>query len=344
MRHILLRRNRQSLAAIATIAGAIVLASTGSANEASHALLNVSYDTTRELFRELNAAFVAKYKADSGITLTIKQSHGGSGSQARAVIDGLGADIVTLALWPDVDAIRKAGLIDPRWETRLPNNSVPWTSIIVFVVRKGNPKRIQDWPDLIRPGVEVIVPSPKTSGNGKLAFLAAWGSVTQRGGTEGEAHEFVSKLYRQVPVLDSGARAATVTFAHRQIGDVHLTWENEAHLEVAEARGELEIVYPQITILAQPRVAVVDANAEQHGTKKIAQAYLEFLYTPEAQEIIAKHFYRPVDEVVFRRHAATFPTIRLFTVTDLGRDWNELHDKFFSDGALFDRLYQRGAK
>ncbi|GBD25851.1 Sulfate-binding protein [bacterium HR30] len=317
---------------------------TGYSDSRSLELLHVSYDTTRELFRAINRIFVAKYQQDTGITLSIKQSHGGSASQARAVIDGLGADVVTLALWPDVDAIRKAGLIAPGWETRLPNRSGPWTSTIVFVVRKGNPKSIRDWPDLVRPGIEVVVPSPKTSGNGKLAFLAAWGSVTQRGGTEKEAREFVSKLYRQVPVLDSGARASTVTFAQREIGDVHLTWENEAHLEVAEAKGQLELLHPPISILAEPTVAVVDANVERRRTGKAAKAYLEFLYSTEAQEIVARHFYRPVNAEVQQRFAAAFPAIRLFTVGDIARDWVEVHEKFFADGALFDQIYQGGAR
>src|SRR5262245_50165113 len=222
-------------------------------------LLNVSYDPTRELWRDINAAFIAKYQAQSGNALEIKQSHGGSGTQARAVIDGLEADVLTLALWPDTDAVRKAGQIADGWEKRLPNNSLAYTSTIVFVVRKGNPKGIKDWPDIVKAGVEIVTPNPKTSGNGKLSFLAAWGSVTQRGGSEADALQFVKTLYEHVPVLDLGARGSTTTFVQKRIGDVHLSWENEARLEVQEAGGEVEIVYPPISFLAEPQVAWVDA-------------------------------------------------------------------------------------
>src|SRR5256886_5170882 len=240
-------------------------------------LLNVSYDPTRELWRQLNERFIAAYAKSPGGQLTIKQSHGGSSAQARSVIDGLEADVVTLALEPDTDAIRKAGLIADGWQKQLPNGSVPYTSTILFVVRKGNPKGIKDWPDLVKPGIQIITPSPKTSGNGKLSFLAAWGSVTQRGGSDAAALEYVTKLYKQVPVLDSGARGSTTTFAQKKIGDVHLTWENEAHLEVDEAGGELEVVYPSASIRAEPYVAVVDANVERKGTRAAAEAYLKFL-------------------------------------------------------------------
>src|SRR5438105_331983 len=250
-------------------------------------LLNVSYDPTRELWRQLKERFIAAYAKSAGVQLTIKQSHGGSSAQARAVIDGLEADVVTLALEPDTDAIRKAGLIADGWQKQLPNGSVPYTSTIVFVVRKGNPKGIKDWPDLVYPGIDIITPNPKTSGNGKLSFLAAWGAVRQRGGSEEEAREYVRRLYQQVPVLDTGARGSTTTFSQKKIGDVHLTWENEAHLEVAEARGDLEVVYPPLSIRAEPFVAVVDANVERKGTRAAAEAYLKFLYTPEAQEVIA---------------------------------------------------------
>src|SRR6185369_8220284 len=239
------------------------------------------------------------------------QSHGGSGTQARAVVDGLEADVVTLAMWPDTDAIRKAGQIDAGWEKEFPNNSVPYTSTIVFVVRKGNPKGIKDWPDIVKPGNQIVTPNPKTSGNGKLSFLAAWGSVTQRGGSEDDALAFVKKLYAQVPVLDLGARASTTTFVQKQIGDVHLAWENEAYLEVQEAGGSLEIVVPPISVLAEPQVAWVDANVKRKGTAAAAKAYLEFLYTPEAQTIIAKNFYRPIDAAVKERYAKEFPDIKL---------------------------------
>ncbi len=303
-------------------------------------LLNVSYDPTRELWRQLNERFIAAYAKSAGVQLTIKQSHGGSSAQARAVIDGLEADVVTLALEPDTDAIRKAGLIADGWQKHLPNGSVPYTSTIVFVVRKGNPKGIKDWPDLMKPGIQIITPSPKTSGNGKLSFLAAWGSVVSRGGSEADALEYVTKLYKQVPVLDSGARGSTTTFAQRKLGDVHLTWENEARLEVQEAGGELEIVNPPTSILATPPVAVVDANAKRHGTEAAAKAYLEYLYTDDGQEIIAKNFYRPVKPEVLARHKADFPDVKLFPVTTVAKDWNDAFAKFFGEGKVFDSIYK----
>lgn len=305
-------------------------------------LLNVSYDPTRELWRDLNDAFVPRYEADTGVRLGIKQSHGGSGTQARAVIDGLEADVVTLALWSDTDAIRKKGLIADRWDERLPHCSLPYFSTIVFVVRKGNPKGIKDWPDLAKPSVQVITPNPKTSGNGKLSFLAAWGSVVRRGGSEDEAREYVTQLYRQVPVLDSGARGATTTFAQKEIGDVHLTWENEARLEVEESQGALEVVYPPVSIRAEPHVALVDANVDRRGTRAAAEAYLKFLYTPEAQEIIARHHYRPTHAEVARRHAADFPPIELYEITALARGWDVAADRFFAQGGVFDRIYEKG--
>ncbi len=311
-----------------------------SGNGKSIELLNVSYDPTRELWRDLNARFIPSYLAETGTQLTIRQSHGGSGTQARAVIDGLEADVVTLALWSDTDAIRKKELIDPGWEERLPNRSLPYFSTIVLVVRKGNPKGIKDWPDLVRPGISIITPNPKTSANGKLSFLAAWGAVLHRGGTESQARDFVTKLYRQVPVLDTGARGATATFAQKQIGDVHLTWENEAHLEVKESGGALEVVYPSASIRAEPYVAVVSANARRKGTHAAALAYLRFLYTPEAQEIIAEHFYRPTDEAVRKRHADAFCAIDLFPVTTVARDWDAAQEKFFGTGGVFDAIYQ----
>jgi len=305
-------------------------------------LLNVSYDPTRELWRALNEAFIPQYAKEAGTTLTIKQSHGGSGAQARAIVDGLDADVATLALWPDTDAIRKAGLIDNGWEQRLPNNSVAYTSTIVFVVRKGNPKGIKDWPDIVKPGIEIVTPSPKTSGNGKLSLLAAWGSVTQRGGTEEQAKELVTKLYKQTPVLDSGARGSTTTFAQKKIGDVHLTWENEAYPEVAESGGELEIVYPSISILAEPPLAVVDANVKRKGTRAAAEAYLKFLYTKDGQEIIAKNYYRPIDAEVLKRHAASFPDITRFPISAIAKDWTDAYAKFFNDNGIFDNIYKPG--
>jgi len=312
----------------------------GPARAAKLELLNVSYDPTRELWRDINAAFVSKYEAKSGTTLEIKQSHGGSGTQARAVIDGLDADVVTLAMWPDTDAIRKAGQIAEGWDKRLPNNSLAYTSTIVFVVRKGNPKGIKDWPDIVKPGVEIVTPNPKTSGNGKLSFLAAWGSVTQRGGSEADALEFVKKLYEHVPVLDLGARGSTTTFVQKKIGDVHLAWENEALLEVNEAAGEVEVVIPPISFLAEPHVAWVDANVKRKGTAAAAKAYLEFLYTEDGQTIIAKNFYRPTDPAVRQRYAKEFPDIKLFPVTAIAKSWDDAYDKFFNEGKLFDSFYK----
>jgi sulfate/thiosulfate transport system substrate-binding protein len=302
-------------------------------------LLNVSYDPTRELWQDLNRRFIDRYRQDTGQYLTIRQSHGGSSSQARAVIDGLDADVVTLALWSDVDAIRRKGLIAADWAERLPGLSLPYYSTVVFVVRKGNPRHIHDWPDLLQPGVAVITPNPKISGNGKLSFLAAWGAVRRRGGSEQEAQAFVTQLYRQVPVLDSGARGATTTFAQKQIGDVHLTWENEAYLEVAEAKGELELIYPPTSIKAEPPVAWVDANVRRRGTRQVAEAYLRYLYTEEAQEVIARHHYRPTDEAVRERHAGELPEIDLFPVTVAARAWDDAQERFFAEGALFDRIF-----
>jgi sulfate/thiosulfate-binding protein len=306
---------------------------------ASQELLNVSYDPTRELWKAINKAFVADYKRRAGATLKINQSHGGSSSQARKVIEGLEADVVTLAMWADTNAIAKAGLIRDDWQQRLPNGALPYWSTIVFVVRKGNPKDIHDWPDLVREGVEVITPHPKTSGNGKLSFLAAWGSAALVTGSENRATEFVAQLYRHVPVLDSGARAATTTFAQKRIGDVHLTWENEAHFEVREAKGELEIVYPTLSIRAEPRVAVVDANVDRKTTRAAAEAYLKYLYTPEAQEIIAENFYRPSKPEILRKHSASFQPIELFGVQQIAANWDEAEARFFSEGGVFDQIY-----
>jgi sulfate/thiosulfate transport system substrate-binding protein len=303
-------------------------------------LLNVSYDPTRELWREINAKFIPEYERDAGVRLSIKQSHGGSGTQARSVIDGLEADVVTLALWSDTDAIRKRGLIDEGWEERLPHHSLPYFSTIVFVVRKGNPKGIKDWPDLLQPGTKIVTPNPKTSGNGKLSFLAAWGAVLHRGGSEKDAREFVTGLYQHAPVLDTGARGSTVTFAQKHIGDVHVTWENEAHLEVRESKGELEAIYPSASIRAEPYVAVVDANVRRKGTQAAALAYLTFLYTKDAQEVIAKHFYRPIDAEVLREHAGTLRELELFPITLVAKSWDEAQQRFFAEGGVFDAIYQ----
>ncbi|MGQ0636630.1 MAG: sulfate ABC transporter substrate-binding protein [Planctomycetaceae bacterium] len=303
-------------------------------------LLNVSYDPTRELWRELNQAFIPAFERDTGINLTIRQSHAGSGSQARAVIDGLDADVVTLALWSDTDALRKQGLIRADWDQQFPHKSLPYFSTIVFVVRKGNPKSIKDWPDLIRPGVSVITPNPKTSGNGKLSFLGAWGGVVARGGSEADARQFVAELYRHAPVLDTGARGATTTFAQKGIGDVHLTWENEAHLEIRESNGALELIYPSVSVRAEPHVAVVDQNVDRKGTRPAAEAYLNFLYTDAGQEIIAGQFYRPINPEVLARHSDRFPPLELVSITAIAADWDAAQTKFFSEGGIFDAIYQ----
>jgi sulfate transport system substrate-binding protein len=303
-------------------------------------LLNVSYDPTRELWREINGKFSASYAKEAGVTLTIKQSHGGSSTQARAVIDGLEADVVTLASFLDTDAISKKGLINPGWVDKLPNRSLPYTSTIVFVVRKGNPKKVKDWPDLAKEGIEVITPNPKTSGNGYLSFFSAWGSVVLRGGSKEQATAFVTALYKHVPVLDSGARGSTTTFVQKQIGDVHLAWENEAHLEVKEAKGELELVYPPISIRAEPHVAVVDGNVDRKKTRAAAEAYLKYMYTDEAQDIVAKHHYRPTTEGALKRHAAEFPEIKMFPVTDIAKDFADAHKQFIAEGGVFDTIYK----
>jgi sulfate/thiosulfate transport system substrate-binding protein len=303
-------------------------------------LLNVSYDPTRELWKDLNRSFADAYEKQSGNKVTIRQSHGGSSSQARSVIDGLEADVVTLASFLDTDAIRKEGLIAPGWIDRLPSRSLPYFSTIVFVVRKGNPKGIKDWQDLVKPGIEIISPNPKTSGNGYLAFFSAWGSVVLRGGSREDAVRFVTQLYKQVPVLDSGARGSTTTFVQRRTGDILLAWENEAKLAVRESKGELELVYPPISIRAEPHVALVDGNVDRRGTRQAAEAYLKFVYGDEGQEIAAKHFYRPTNEAILRKHGSTFPEIKLFPVTDIARDFPDAHKQFISEGGVFDSIYK----
>jgi sulfate transport system substrate-binding protein len=324
--------------AAATLAAALVVVG-NTDHPRSVELLNVSYDPTRELFVDLNKQFVAKYGNETGRQLAIKQTHGGSGRQARAVIDGLDADVVTLALFSDVDSLRKQGLIPDGWADRLPHKSAPWTSTVVFVVRKGNPFHIHDWPDLIGPHVEVITPNPKTSGNGKLSFLSAWGSVISRGGDETKAREFVRKLYAHVSVLDVGARTSAVTFADEKQGDVHLTWENEALREVADSGGELELVYPPVSILAEPSVTWVDRNTARRHTTEDAEAYLQFLYTDAAQETIAKYGYRPVNPAILKKHAKQFPGVTLFPVTILAKDWDDAQQRFFTENGVFDVLY-----
>ena len=307
-------------------------------------LLNVSYDPTRELYQEVNATFAKQWKAKTGEDVTIEQSHGGSGKQARAVIDGLEASVVTLALAYDIDAIAEAGLIARNWQSRLPNNSSPYTSTIVFLVRKGNPKKILDWDDLVRPGLAVITPNPKTSGGARWNYLAAWGHALRKpGGDDGKARDFVSRLFKNVPILDTGARGSTVTFVERGIGDVLIAWENEALLAVKELKQDaVEIVIPSTSILAEPPVAVVDKVVSRRGTKAVAQAYLEFLYTPEGQEIAARHYYRPRLEAVAAKHAEQFPAVKLFTIDEVFGGWSRAQKTHFADGGVFDQIYSRG--
>lgn len=303
-------------------------------------LLNASYDPTRELWRDLNASFVADFERRTGTRLTINQSHGASGSQSRAVIDGLEADVATLSVWPDTEALHRKGLLRDGWEEAFPQRSLPYTSTVVFVVRRGNPHKIRDWPDLVDRPIEIITPSPKTSGNGRLSLLAAWGSVVRTGGTEQDAERFLAALYARVPVLDTGARGATTTFAQKGMGDVHLALESEAKLEVAESEGALELVYPPRSILHEPHVAVVDQVVDARGTRAVAEAYLRHLYTPEGQEIIARHHFRPSLPEVRRAHAADFPEIELFSVQDLVPGWDKAQAKFFADNGVFDRIYR----
>ncbi len=321
-----------ALAAIGTVAGA-------------QTLLNVSYDPTRELYQDFNAAFVKYWQAKTGQTVTIKQSHGGSGGQARAVIDGLAADVVTLALAYDIDAVAQSGLTTAAWQKRLPQNSSPYTSTVVFLVRKGNPKGIKDWGDLAKPGLQIITANPKTSGGARWNYLAAWGyALRQPGGTDEKARQFVSDLYRKVPVLDSGARGSTITFVQREIGDVLLAWENEAYLALDESPGRLEIVVPAISILAEPPVTVVDTVVDRRGTRAIAEAYLQYLYAPEGQEIAAKHHYRPRDQKVAARYAASFAKVKLFTIDELFGGWQKAQKTHFADGGVFDQIYKPGAR
>jgi sulfate/thiosulfate transport system substrate-binding protein len=322
------------------IVAAIALVFFGNVDtDTSAQLLNVSYDPTRELFQDINQQFVSKYERETGQKLTIKQSHGGSSRQANAVISGLEADVVSLALPSDISLLQKHGLVRQGWSDRLPNHSRPYTSIIVFVVRKGNPKGIKDWPDLVRSGISVITPNPKTSGNGKLSLLAAWGSVISRGGTEEQARDYLRRLFRNVPVLGTGARDSTVTFTQDKIGDVHLTWENEARFETQDSQDELEIVYPPVTIQAEPSVAWIDRNVERRKTARYARAYLEFLFTKTAQETIARYGYRPADPEVLREFANRLPSVQLFSVTLCAKDWDDAQQKFFADNGVFDLIY-----
>ncbi|TLM68144.1 MAG: sulfate ABC transporter substrate-binding protein [Deltaproteobacteria bacterium] len=321
------------------------LLAAGSVFAADVTLLNVSYDPTRELYVEFNAAFARHWKAKTGDTVTVQQSHGGSGKQARAVIDGLEADVVTLALAGDIDAVAdKAKLLPPDWQKRLPHNSSPYTSTIVFLVRKGNPRGIKDWNDLVRPGVSVITPNPKTSGGARWNYLAAWGyALKQKGGTDTTARDFVTALFRNVPVLDSGARGSTTTFVQRGLGDVFISWENEAFLAVKEfGADKFEIVVPSISILAEPPVTVVDKVADKRGTRKVAEAYLNHLYSPEGQDIAGRNYYRPRLPEAAKTYEKQFPKINLFTIDELFGGWKSAQDKHFKDGGVFDQIYTPG--
>ena len=315
---------------------------------ASHAaaieLLNVSYDPTRELYQEFNAAFAKQWEAKTGNKVTIKQSHGGSGKQARTVIDGLTADVVTLALAYDIDEIAaRAKLLPADWQKRLPHNSSPYTSTIVFLVRKGNPKRIKDWDDVARPGISVVTPNPKTSGGARWNYLAAWGyALKNYGNDDAKAREFVAKIYKNVPVLDSGARGSTTTFVERGIGDVLLAWENEAFLAAKELGPEkVDIVVPSISILAEPPVTIIDKFADKHGTRKVAQAYLDYLYSEEGQDIAGRNFYRPTDAKVAAKYATQFPKVNLFRIDEVFGGWQKAQQTHFADGGMFDQIYQK---
>ncbi len=310
------------------------------AAEVELTLLNVSYDPTRELYAELDASFAAAWRAKTGQTVKVNASHGGSSKQARAVIDGLPADVVTLAMAADVDAIAaQAKLLSPDWQQQLPRNSAPYTSTMIFAVRKGNPKGIRDWDDLVKPGVVVVPGNPKTSGAARWVYLAAYGFAKERYGTDEAAREFVRTLYANAPVLDSGARGTTTTFAQRGLGDVLLNWENDVLLLAAEQGDTIEVVLPSVSVLAEPVVAVVEQNANKHGTTAVARAYLEHLYTPEGQELAAKHYFRPTDEAIAKRHEARFPPLRRFTVAERFGGWTQAQRTHFADGGLFDQLY-----
>jgi sulfate transport system substrate-binding protein len=317
-----------------------------SAWAADASLLNVSYDPTRELYQDFNKAFAKQWKAKVGDNVNVKQSHGGSGKQARSVIDGLDADVVTLALAYDIDEIADKGLLAKDWQKRLPHNASPYTSTIVFLVRKGNPKGIKDWGDLVKPGVSVITPNPKTSGGARWNYLAAWGyALKQTNGSEAGAKEFVAKLFKNVPVLDSGARGATTTFVERGIGDVLIAWENEAILAIKElGPDKFEIVAPQQSILAEPPVAVVDKVVDKRGTRKVAEAYVQYLYTDEGQEIAAQNYYRPISEKIAKKYAAQFPKVKLFTIDEVFGGWTRAQKAHFADGGSFDQIYLPGRK
>ena len=333
---------RQFLKSAVAAAAAIAVGAGSIAAAAPQTLLNVSYDPTRELYVAINAAFAKYWASKGGGQVAVRQSHGGSGKQARSVIDGLQADVVTLALAYDIDAIAKRGkLIPGNWQTRLPNNSAPYYSTIVFLVRKGNPKKIKDWDDLVRPDVKVITPNPKTSGGARWNYLAAYGYAQRKYGGDAAARAYLTKLFRNVPVLDSGARGSTTTFVQRGQGDVLLAWENEAFLAVNKVgRGQVEVVVPSLSILAEPPVALVDGNVDKHGTRKVAQAYLNFLYTPQAQEIIAANYYRPRNPQVAAKYASRFPRVQLLTIDKNFGGWAKAQAQHFNDGGLFDQIFE----
>jgi sulfate/thiosulfate-binding protein len=337
-------RFAETLAAIA-IAASVALG-VGPSRAAQITLLNVSYDPTRELYEAVNAQFAKDWKAKTGDDVTIDQSHGGSGKQARAVIDGLEADVVTLGLAGDIDAIvEQADLLPPSWQSRLPDNSCPYTSTIVLLVRKGNPKQIHDWDDLAKPGISVITPNPKTSGGARWNFLAAWGyALKKNAGDEAKAAAFVGAVYKNVPVLDSGARGSTTTFAEREIGDVLIAWENEARIAIKQfGPDKYQVIYPSISVLAEPPVAWIDKVDRRHGTAAISKAYLEFLYTPAGQEIIAQNFFRPRDKTVAAKYASQFPSLPMLTIDSDFGGWKHAQPKFFADGGVFDKIYQPGS-
>jgi len=340
----MIQRRNAAIAALSLAFAALVGCSgSGDSKGSTVELLNVSYDPTRELYAAINPKFAARWKAETGQTVRITMSHGGSGKQARAVIDGLDADVATLALAYDVDEIaaRSDALTAP-WQTRLANNSAPYTSTIVFLVRSGNPKRIRDWGDLVKPGVEVITPNPKTSGGARWNFLAAWAYGRQASGSDAGAEDYVRRLFAHVPVLDSGARGATTTFVERGIGDVLLAWENEAFLAQEElGKGRFDIVVPSISILAEPTVAVLDGNAKRHGTAEVAEAYLKYLYTPEAQDIVGQNHYRPNNPAAAAKYAAQFPRLKLVTIDEDFGGWQAAQKRFFADGGIFDRIFAK---
>jgi len=312
-----------------------------SASAASTELLNVSYDVARELYKDINPAFIAAWKQQTGQTVSIKQSHGGSSKQARAVADGLEASVVTMNQANDIDMLAERGLVAKDWARKFPNNAAPYYSTMVYLVRKGNPKHIRDWQDLARPGVQVIIPNPKTAGNGRYTYLAAWGSVLKKGGNDAQARELVSRIFKNVPILDAGGRAATTTFTQREIGDVLVTFENEVQLVKKEMGQNFDIVYPATSILAESPVAVVDKVVDKKGIRKQATAYLQFLYTEPAQEVIAQHFFRPRSEAVLKKHSASFKPVKLFTVDEVFGGWDAAQKKHFDDGGEFDKIYQK---